>query len=106
MSIKSRSNVYRILSESPFTHEEENIKFFFASQNHLDSFTEKKEENRNSINGSLSNRFKMAISLNVLADITLYSKIETRGFYLEIGGVSISWLDKVILDGIREIKKV
>lgn len=106
VSVKSRSNVFKILSESNFIFEEGRIKYFFASATHLEKFIELKEVNRERINESLTRRFKIKLCLNEMCDIVLYSKVETRGFYLEIEGVGYSWISNLELNGIKTIEKI
>ena len=40
------------------------------------------EANRDWLNDSMTRRFKFNMSLDVLADFSLYRKIETRGFLI------------------------
>ena len=55
-------------------------KFFFSSPAHLVKFRRELEANREWLNDSMTRRFKFNMSLDVLADFSLYRKIETRGF--------------------------
>ena len=59
-----------------------NLTFVFSSQLHLDKFLAKLEDNRKTINHSLTKRFNYHVDVHHLADIVLYKKIETRGFLI------------------------
>ena len=69
---------------SPFTVETENYIFVFSSSLHAEKFAEGKEENRQRINESLSNRFNVYIHAEELADFILYTMIEKRGYLVRI----------------------
>lgn len=57
-------------------------KFFFSSPAHLNRFKVGLETNRDWLNDSMTRRFKFNMNLDVLADFSLYRKIETRGFLI------------------------
>lgn len=80
--MKTRNGVYYNLALSEYRETVNGLTFVFSSQIHKDKFLEKLNENRDIINYSLSKRFKMKIDLNLLADIVLYKKIESRGFLI------------------------
>jgi hypothetical protein len=61
-------------------------------------------ENRDKINTSLSMRFNINIIFNSVADILLYTKIESRGFRVIEGGTELC-LNRLILDGQRARNK-
>ena len=54
----------------------------FSSKYHAEKFKKKLNENREKINSSLEKRFNYKINVSTLADIVLYRKIETRGFFI------------------------
>lgn len=79
--------------------------FHFSTQNNVDRFKNKLKENRNKYNDSLTNRFKFKITNDVLCDIKLYEKVETRGFLIFSNGVFIECLEHIQLDGDKVTKK-
>jgi YHS domain-containing protein len=99
----SRRGIAYNFKISPYKYTEQDITFYFSSQLHKDSFISKLKENRNKINDSLSNRFKIDVEFNKLADISLYKKIESRGFLLKIKGDYICH-DEIKL-GIEKVMK-
>ena len=86
MSVKlSRGGVSFDFENTPFKKKvnyasNNYIIYCFSSQLYLRKFEERLKENREKINGSLSNRFGFEIQNDVLCDIKLYSSIEKRGF--------------------------
>lgn len=68
------------LKESPYFCFVGFYKFFFSSPAHLVKFRKGLEANRDWLNDSMSRRFKFTMSLDLLADLSLYRKTETRGF--------------------------
>lgn len=95
----TRNNVCNELKLSPFKLELNNITYIFSSELHLNKFKEQVESNRNKINKSLSNRFNITIKFNILSDIMLYKRIESRGFLIHHDGKYYKCLDNIKLDG-------
>lgn len=75
------------------------ITYHFSTQNNVDKFLNKLKENRKKLNESLTNRFKIQITNDVLCDLKLYNKIETRGFLILADGVFIECQEHIQLDG-------
>lgn len=78
------------IKESPFTVDLNGYQFKFSSVKHLDSFKAKYKVKEEWLSDSLSRRFKMPVSADVLALFQLYSQVETRGFFvhdLETGAI-------------------
>lgn len=104
----TRSNVYYNLEASEHLervdYNNNTIIYVFSSEYYRKSFAERRLSNREKINKSLSNRFSINISVNLLADLVLYSKIEKRGFYLLVNGVKVECLESIILDGLQMMK--
>lgn len=48
----------------------------------MNKFKSNISSNRDWLNDSMSRRFKFTMSLDLLADLSLYRKIETRGFMI------------------------
>lgn len=80
------------------------LEFRFSSEFYLKKFKEKQEGNRFTVNASLSNRFNFKIINDILCDITLYKKIEKRGFLIIMDGEEL-WLDDPVLIGDKLTKK-
>lgn len=57
-------------------------KFLFSSPAHLVKFRRELEDNREWLNDSMTRRFKFDMDMELLADFSLYRKIETRGFLI------------------------
>lgn len=72
--------------------------YIFSSSFNVERFRSRLYENRQRINESLSNRFKMPVVLNRLADAFLYRSIEHRGFLIIENGREVTW-QKVELSG-------
>lgn len=101
----SRNGVYYDLSISPYKITVDGITYVFSSTNHLYKFTELFDSNRKRISESLSNRFKLKIQLDRLADLVLYSKVESRGFHIEVEGDVIECLEQIKLSGGERIAR-
>lgn len=83
----------------------ENIKYKFSSLLYRDKFIDRYEGNRETISRSLSKRFGIDMSNEILCDLKLYSSIEKRGFYLETKEGFYSCLNTIKLDGQNKIQK-
>lgn len=106
----TRNGITYNLKLSPYEHiikysNGENIKFKFSSLLYKDKFTSRLEGNRETINGSLSKRFGIDLSNNVLCDLKLYSSIEKRGFLIETKEGYYECLNIIKLDGQNKIQK-
>lgn len=98
--MKSRKGIYYNLKLSEYRHEVDGLTFVFSSQLHLDKFKERLKENRDIINYSLSRRFNIPVSVNQLADIVLYKRTETRGFFVMTNeGIEICQEKEMIYQG-------
>lgn len=71
------------LPHSPFTVERNGYRFHFSSELHMENFKRDVKKKEDWINDSLSKRFKCKIHAELFADIQLYCKLETRGFWVE-----------------------
>lgn len=68
------------LSRSPYVCSVANWTYYFSSPSHMNKFKSNISSNRDWLNDSMSRRFKFTMSLDLLADLSLYRKTETRGF--------------------------
>ena len=105
----SRRGVCNDLKTSPFIYnvlyDNDTIDFIFSSKTNMNKFEERKLDNRVNISRSLTGRFKLNISMDILADIVLYQKIEHRGFLIKLNNEEVLWPSIIKLDGqIRMLK--
>lgn len=105
----TRHGICYNLKTSPYKHIEKyddmEVVFAFSSQIYIPKFEERQKANRDKINASLANRFGVAFENNLLSDIMLYSKVESRGFYLTINGEEFECLSNLKLNGVKKIQK-
>lgn len=80
---------------------DDSILYTFSSQFNIDRFNERRDENRKTINNSLSKRFNITFKNDKLCDIKLYSTIEKRGFLIEDRKERYECLNNIILDGMN-----
>lgn len=108
MKLTRRGICYN-LKATPYRHVEKyddaEVVFAFSSEKYIPKFEERQQANRDKINTSLANRFGMAFENNLLSDLMLYSKVESRGFYITINGEEFECLNKVRLNGVKTIQK-
>ena len=100
----TRANIAHDLSISPHFLEITypngiQVIYYFSSEFYRNNFQDRLNGNRDTINQSLSNRFGFEITVNILADVKLYTMIEKRGFRLVINGKVAEWPESITLDG-------
>ena len=81
----TRDGICYDLNKSIYKSTQNGVTFVFSSKLYKEKFESKLKEHRESINKSLSNRFRISIDVSTLADVVLYMKIEKRGFLIEAG---------------------
>lgn len=86
--MKSRYGVYYDLSQSPHSVTAEGICFYFSSLLHLQAFLDKKT--------GTEKRYGLNTRFEFLQMVRDYQRIETRGFYITVEGVSVSCPDQLI----------
>lgn len=105
----TRNNIAYDFDISPYylevPYENMNLKYVFSSELYRQNFYNKYIENREKINISLSNRFRVDIENDLVADLKLYVTIEKRGFLIWKDEEKITCLDNIKLDGMRMMKK-
>lgn len=106
MSSLTRSKIAYNLEVSPHRHtvlydSGEMIEYVFSSNLYKRKFIEKRDGNRQKIEESLSNRFGVKVSAELLSDMRLYKHIEKRGFLLVKDKEVIKCPENVKLDGER-----
>ena len=104
MAKLTRSQIAYDLTVSPhretIPYEGTEITYVFSSDLYRRKFLQKLEQNRETIEESLSKRFGFRVVPGVIADLRLYRTTEKRGFLLVKDGVSIECENKVVLDGV------
>lgn len=88
---------YRL--EVPYEKEGVTLTYVFSSELYKRNFYNRFLENREEIGASLSKRFGFKIENDILCDLTLYGKIEKRGFLILRGEDKIVCRENIILDG-------
>lgn len=79
----TKNGVCYDLRESPFTFTWRGIVWFFSSASHREKFIHRVVAKEEWLDDSLSRRFKCSIHLPIVADVQLYTQVETRGFYCQ-----------------------
>lgn len=102
--VLTRDGVARDFKLSPYRHKinynkNSYVIYVFSSELYKGKFVERLEDNREKINGSLTNRFGFKINNDVLCDIKLYSSIEKRGFLIKTNKEGFECLDDITLSG-------
>ena len=87
----TKDGVVYDLEKSPFIIGVGDYKYHFSSKKHLEKWCNGIHNNRDEIARSISKRFKVELSIETIAiaDLALYRKIETRGFFVTRKGVNV-----------------
>ena len=105
----TRNGIAYDLTKTPHTIEiiypENNTKveYCFSSQLCMNKFNDKLIQHRTRIKESLSNRFGLQVENNLLSDLVLYSKCESRGFFVRINDGEFKCLSSIRLNGVNQI---
>jgi YHS domain-containing protein len=103
--MKTRNNIYYDLNLTEFYVTINKITYCFSSKNHMDKFNEQYIHYREKINDGLSKRFGFMITVNTLADISLYKQIEKRGFLIKCSEGETIWKKEHLkLNGVKVTK--
>lgn len=78
----SKNGVCYDITHTPYTYSWRGITYHFSTEKHRAKFIENVRAKEMWLNDSLSRRFRCTVDLPLLADVQLYTQIETRGFYL------------------------
>lgn len=78
----TRNNIELDIKASNYKYEYENNIFFFSSEFYLNKFITELQNYVYSESIKLKNKYKINISCNLLLAVSLYRKIEKRGFYI------------------------
>lgn len=98
----TRNGIEYQLEKSPFIFECGNLLFYFSSNNHLNKFINNLEKFICDMRYKFSERYGYYAYFDLLFLLILYSKIETRGFYIKYEGREFTCQNQVTLGG--EIK--
>lgn len=101
----TRNGIIYNLKISPYVKNELGVNYFFSSKLHFNKFVTRRDANRIALEESLRKRFGVKVSLNIIADLLLYEKIETRGFYIEVDKEEYLCKEDIILSGDLVMKK-
>lgn len=103
MAKLTRANVAYDLTISPYkvpiSYSGDIVTFVFSSALYKEKFEKSKQENRDKINASLSNRFGFKIINDKLCDLKLYMTIEKRGFLIYKGEKEFICQEDITLNG-------
>lgn len=76
----SKYGVAYDMRTTPYTFMWRGMEYHFSTEAHLNKFRENVVKREEWLDDSLSRRFRCSVHLPILADIQLYTKVETRGF--------------------------
>lgn len=105
----TRNGIAYDLTKTPHTIEiiyPENkvkVEYCFSSKLNTNKFNDKLIQHRTKIKDSLSNRFGLEVENNLLSDLVLYSKSESRGFFVRINEGEYKCLNSIRLNGVNQI---
>lgn len=105
----TRNGIAYDLTKTPHTIEiiypenKTKVQFCFSSKLNMNKFNDKLVSHRTRIKESLSNRFGLGVENNLLSDLVLYSKSESRGFFVRINDGEYKCLSSIKLNGVNQI---
>ena len=79
------NHVYQDITKSDIIFEVEDIKFYFSSLFNRERFKKKYENFLNEEENKIMIKYKLPINMRKYLLLSLYHKIEIRGFLIEIG---------------------
>ena len=100
----TRNGVIYNLSKSKYRYSTDKFEFYFSSLRHLEKFSERLTENRNLINLTLTNKYGLRLIMNDLADLMLYVKTESRGFYIKYETKVIHNLKELVFIDVKDVR--
>ena len=78
----SKYGVSYDIKTTPYTFMWRGLDYHFSTEAHRKKFRENVVKREEWLDDSLSRRFRCTVHLPILADIQLYTMIESRGFYI------------------------
>lgn len=92
------------LENTPYRCRIDDTDFHFSSIVYQSKFAQRVQENREMMNAQLTVKTGIKTDFNLLCDISLYTRIEKRGFYIVVKGVEYNCKEKATLHGERVSK--
>ena len=87
------------LENTPYIIERDGIEYHFSSETHRGKFVREVRKREDWLTDSLSRRFKCRFDASKLAALQLYSQVETRGYFVIVGGEVVKCRGEVQLAG-------
>lgn len=81
--MKTKNGIELDLKNSSYVYDYNNLKFYFSSELYLKKFQENLSYYLFMETTKIINKYKVKINLNLFLAISLYQKIEKRGFYIK-----------------------
>ena len=81
--MKTKNGIELDLKNSSYIYDYNNLKFYFSSELYLKKFQENLSYYIFMETTKIINKYKVKINLNLFLAISLYQKIEKRGFYIK-----------------------
>lgn len=81
--MKTKNGIELDLKNSSYIYDYNNLKFYFSSELYLKKFQENLSYYLFMETTKIINKYKVKINLNLFLAISLYQKIEKRGFYIK-----------------------
>ena len=97
MNELSRNGVCYEVERSPYVLTVGAVTYYFSSAVHLRKFAQQFKAHREEINVKARKRFRVTCDFSAAADLLLYSEIESRGFFVKIGGDGFSCLQNLVM---------
>lgn len=86
MLIMTKNGIVYNLAKSPYFTSTNGITYYFSSKLHLQKFINRDLNHKQIVTQWLFNKFKFFVNFQVLIELDLYKRIETRGFYIMYNG--------------------
>lgn len=103
--IMTRYGVERNLSISPFYVKTEEAIYYFSSLTHEKKFRKMFHVKHSEVNEYLNKKYGVNIKGDLLAELILYQKIETRGYRVEWKGCVFTCQNEIYLDLQQKLEK-
>lgn len=87
--MQTKNGIELDLKNSNYVYEYNNFKFYFSSELYLKKFTENLSYFIFMETTKIINKYRVKINLNFYFAISLYTKIEKRGFYVTFNNEEI-----------------
>lgn len=90
---KTKNGVYYDLTETEYTSKLYGYTLYFSSKLHKEKYDNRLNEYTNEFNKRIFKRYGLNTKATILPAIALYTKIETRGFYITLGDIEYQSLN-------------